>query len=429
MILKNCRKILLIRPHCGLFFRVFSDSEILVVHEQSPASKNFENLDWVLHRDFLTFVSFAEYEVLDQFESFWSRHRRNLTFLAGRQLCKALNHLELKTLAFELYSKAITFLKQHEFDAVVAEENPHLIVDYMLLQVSEVLEIKTCYLEFFASNSIAVCKTNKTYFTVEQMDGAKHSRIELKLRRSHRKQFLYRVLANFAGGGMKWHGDLVDYNQAAVIFQPLLKETLFTSLQHQKEYWIFSFFKMFHKDIVLNDINKRDLLIFLHFQPESSTMPYGGHFSNMLGLAFKLAKKFPKRRVVLKEHPMMLKSNEKKSLTCIYYRSKRWLRYLSKCPNIFWSNEKSEALLEQKAWVVSINGTIIFENERKRGKTLIVNNDRLLNFVSNRVFHWSSAEKRLTRGKNKCVPTYEDQIDVDCLDAEDVSTKLRAIGW
>jgi hypothetical protein len=228
-------------------------------------------------------------------------------------------------------------------------------MDVMIYLAGVDANVKCIFHEFFFQNSI-LCQTevhNKkkltkvlNFFSV--FEGSQSQLWSIKL-----VHFIKKNLAYIFGGGIRWNsivitkGKYVDISFYSKIVLSITRENALIRYKRLIQ-------KL--KSICDGDLNEKDLVIFFHVQPESSTSPYGDIYSDQIYSCYALAKKYPNRKIIIKEHPALFKRNEKKPLTIYSFRNERLLKRLINIPNIYYGNGE---FLKSKSWVVSINGTIL----------------------------------------------------------------------
>lgn len=396
--------VLIVRPFTDLLFKLYESDKCYVIHEKKPANESLYADEWITHSSLLNYRLSYDYEIAAEldFDELWSENRRNLIFLYNRQASKIENTNQIKAFCIKLFQISYCFLCEKRIGTLAFEDNPHLLVDFVFYKVASKINLNFHHFELFGCDSILSCKTNASDFEVVTSEKAVHLPIEFsnKNKRLLRRLFV-KIMSVCLGGMFLWDGDLFEFNKGKPrIIKPSFFLKVKTCLKHFISYqsYLSQLNKM--KKIDADQVSSRDVVIFMHFQPESSTMPYGGKYSNMLALAFVLSKMFTNRRIIIKEHPEMLKFSEKKSLTSVFFRSSRWMDKIIKQKNIFLLFGDASKILNARPWVVSINGTVLFENDFLMGKNLFINNPRLLSFLTKRSFHWDSNENCLSRGRS-----------------------------
>ena len=112
-------------------------------------------------------------------------------------------------------------------------------------------------------------------------------------------------------------------------------------------------------DSDLNNINEKIIFFPLHFQPELTTSPDGGFFSQQWLAIKKLSEIFKEGYIILvKEHPSQFMINSKPVRSHMFYDA-----LLSIAPNIRLAslNLPSKVILKNVAGVSTITGTVGFE--------------------------------------------------------------------
>lgn len=97
----------------------------------------------------------------------------------------------------------------------------------------------------------------------------------------------------------------------------------------------------------------------LHYQPEATTTPYGGVFTDQLNLVRLLASQLPEgKSLVVKEHPDTFNINLRSWSRGTHSRSAYFYETLSKLPNVVVSNldVPGDYLLERAVGVVTLTG-------------------------------------------------------------------------
>lgn len=112
------------------------------------------------------------------------------------------------------------------------------------------------------------------------------------------------------------------------------------------------------------------LVLFLHMQPEATTIPLGGIFADQLLVLDCILAALPAGMVVyVKEHPMMFIQFAQDK----HERSVEFYSHMLRDPRVHFVNRAigSQTLIEKARYVVSTNGTVCWEAMRK-GKPSIV---------------------------------------------------------
>ena len=318
----------------------------------------------------------------NDFLKIWIKNKRYIQDCYRRESSKKISNLEIRNIAESHYLKITNFFKKRSIEVIVFEENPHIFMDVMFYLAGINSTIKCVFHEFFFQNSI-LCQTvvvgeKITSNVIKHSLGAEGKKnLNFKIKLIH---LLKKKIAFFFGGGVRWNSVVINNGEYCSIdfFSKIL-------LSMRRENYLNHYRKLLLnlKNINPDGLDSRDLVIYFHVQPESSTTPYGNEYADQIYSSYVLAKKFPKRKIIIKEHPALFRRNEKKPLTIYSFRNIRLLRRLMNIPNIYYGTEDFS---KSNCWIVSINGTILKERANLQLKCLVLNNLNITAFSSRKTW-------------------------------------------
>lgn len=143
--------------------------------------------------------------------------------------------------------------------------------------------------------------------------------------------------------------------------------------------WLFTIYSYLKNTILLNSIKKlinnisvRELpkdfkFVFfpLQLQPEASTEPHAGFYSDYKNSVSLVASKLNKNEIlVIKEHPAYFSTNSLAKFNINNYRSREFYLKLVSLPNVILVNNDFNTLdlIQESEFVVTTNGTVILES-------------------------------------------------------------------
>lgn len=425
----NKSKVLVIRPHSDLYEKLFDPAryDITVLHDYSI--HNMNKVNWITFSQVFTIFkakgdfSFAK----NLFDTIWRKNKSAIQYLLKRQLYSIERNSQLKDDYYGIVKICYQYLSLNKPDLLMLEINPHQIVDFLVLLLAQELDLTYFYFNSYAYDTLHLIHTGKATKELMLPSEIKNHKIEL-LHDLALKNKLLRKVSPIIGGTVLWNSSLIFRNKGEYRFQkPNILNYLIIALYYNVKINKYKHLLQRVKKSESIDIRSKDIVVYLHFQPESSTVPIGGKLSNMLALIYLMARRYPNKRVHFKEHPAMMCRVEKRSNEPFRFRDERWLKKITRLPNLFLTSSSTEKILERKPWVVSINGTVIFENEMKGGKSIIINNRALEPYLTRRAILF--VDGKLIRGKAKYALTIDKQPkDVLYYDYKIVASELTSIG-
>jgi hypothetical protein len=374
---KSCGKVLVIRASASNIIQSFLNVDSLYIYEHHYKNISHKHLSYneIINSQPNNYSNIC-------FNKIWRDHKRYILSCYSRESINHLTNLEIFYIAELHYKKIYKFISDSYIRAVIFEENPHVFMDVIFFLAAKSQGVECIYHEFFFQNTILIQRRIKKLSNLERILSTKQNSnklIEPKIT-SKLVHFFKKKLALVFGGGIRWepymlkNGIYIKYGILTRLIVSLRRERYINAYTK-----ILNLFKIIKKD----DVNSRDIVVYFHFQPESSTMPYGGIYADQIYLCYKLAKKFPSRRIIIKEHPSMLNKNEKKAITAYLFRNIKLMGRLLKLSNIYFSNDN---YLLSKCWISSINGTIIYERNLIGMKALVINNICLKKYSSRKTW-------------------------------------------
>jgi hypothetical protein len=242
--------------------------------------------------------------------------------------------------------------------------------------------VECIYHEFFFQNTILIQRRIKCSSNLERVLSTKQKSDNLIEPKTISKlvHFFKKKLALVFGGGIRWEPYMLK-NGIYIKYGILTR--LIVSIRREGYINVYTKNLRLFKTIKKEDAGPRDIVIYFHFQPESSTTPYGGIYADHIYLCYKLAKKFPTRKIIIKEHPSMLDKSEKKAITAYLFRNLKLMGRLQKLSNVYFSEDN---FTSSKCWISSINGTIIYERNLIGMKALVINNAWLQKYSSRKTW-------------------------------------------
>jgi hypothetical protein len=130
--------------------------------------------------------------------------------------------------------------------------------------------------------------------------------------------------------------------------------------------------------------DEKFVILFLHYQPEASTLPNAFGFSQQFSAVVSLASTLPKGyKLYVKEHPSIF------ATVCTWkVRLPFWYRMIAQLPNVCLIPMGMDAyhLIDKSACVASINGTVLGE-ALWRGKPAIAFAPELARFADTKLLH------------------------------------------
>jgi hypothetical protein len=333
----------------------------------------------------------------DVFWRIWVENKRYIIAAYQRQSRLPQTNLQINQIAKEYFQKIKSKVIELNLRKIIFKENPHTFFDVIMMFVARNQNIEVVYFEYFLNNSIitrvsidrGIMKQTKVNNSNKLRNFKKSVSLIKKI-----THILLKLNSKLFGGGVLWSSVVLDGGKYLKLNY---LQKLFLSLNRERA--LKNFYQKFRqiKQITAEDITSRDIIVYFHFQPESSTMPYGHIYSEQIYMCLWLAKKYPKRKILMKEHPAMLAYSEKKSLCCYAFRNTRMLQRLIQQDNV--RLYKTRKIIED-CWVASINGTIIGERMNLKYKTLVMENKALIKYVGRSTFFIESGDIKY-RGTSK----------------------------
>lgn len=112
----------------------------------------------------------------------------------------------------------------------------------------------------------------------------------------------------------------------------------------------------YYQSLIINDIPFKDyVVVFLHFQPERTTLPEAQFFVQQLNIVRTLQLSIPNCKILVKEHPHTFVGKLN-----IKYRSKEFYRSLSSMENVYLIDSSIDtfSLVDNSLCIATVRGTV-----------------------------------------------------------------------
>lgn len=314
-------------------------------------------------------------------------------FMMDRIGARSLNAMKKDILISELTNYWYGIFKEYTPNLVIFPDTPHMVYDYIALLVAKAMGIKTLMQEctyipdtlFFTSEIAGTPKSvvnQRTELPEKYKEFIAHKINDLNINSSYLIQEDYRLARQQIS---KSH--IKNWSRLLELFRLMLKTKSFSYtptryavgkipnryqefiLNFKNYYAIYSGRKTYDQLVTLT---LPDKFVFypLHFQPEKTTCPLGGNFSNQVIVIRALSASLPSGwKLVIKEHPYQFSLRSLNHLA----RNADFYKLLASIPNVVFAQMGFEGryIISQAQAVGVVTGTAGFEALLARKKTIV----------------------------------------------------------
>ncbi|MFT7036952.1 MAG: hypothetical protein ACJA2S_005493 [Cyclobacteriaceae bacterium] len=256
---------------------------------------------------------------------------------------------------------AQSFLMQNEIDRVVIFETPHAPFEYVFCRVAEFLEIEV--------NIIKQSAVPWRSLITKGIQGNDPIKLPFEERRGNEKKLLKDYLltkttsyesaiptyekeryVKFNGKIWSWK---VELNKVLINRDKNIAISFLESRSKYKSY------KRYVEQESPYDFNKRNVVFFLHYQPERTTLPEGGIYNQQFLAIQQLRQIVPNDiTIYVKEHPSTYRNFFKYNT-----RTKKFYETISALANVKLVSMETNTfeLIDHSLFVATITGTVAIE--------------------------------------------------------------------
>jgi len=129
-----------------------------------------------------------------------------------------------------------------------------------------------------------------------------------------------------------------------------------------------------YKEFSINKLPEKFIYFPLHFQPEATTYPYGGFFTDQINAIEMLSKSIPKDvKIIIKEHKDIFNTSRKAWYRGMFSRNIKFLDRIKCNPNVqFISIDfDNDQLVKKSLFVATITGTLALESALLGKRSLV----------------------------------------------------------
>lgn len=361
----------------------------------------------------------------------------------------------------QTYNKIINFVNQlftNELDLVILTPTPHQNYDYFFMMFAKKNNIKTIFINIFYQiehNTIMQFITSEdstldTHHLLREMEYSKSDDLIIKIKdKNHLLTYLeFFTNLRIISIHNKRVPIFVEYKSSNIKqFIARQSELMLNSIKNLNIIYLFLKISFFFKrslmdffyqiksvwtiDYYNRNSYKSEKLDFLyvyfplHFQPEATTCPAGGIYSNQILAVEALRTKLDENIIILvKEHPAYLNKSNLKYYG--EYRSKSYYKKLLKIKNtkLIDFNLDSHLLIENSIAVSTITGSVILESI-KFNKFCIVFGTTILSVLKNVIRFEDFSESTLkTNPIIQNEPIFQNSFISLLLTIDSVSSKI-----
>lgn len=328
-----------------------------------------------------------------------------------KQLSLYVNH-------FLVYAK--TILEKNHINIVIFDSLPHTPLTYAIMIVCEEIGIRQVYVNYLRD----VPGIRRSVFLTDtyQKFSLNHEKLlqsillnsdNLSLNDLNEEwRKIYSFFSSKTTSTPKFTSPLPNKknnSKRKIIFKNLVANFKFHRIIVRIKMKIKNFFSMIRYFFTINYLNKLEISEFsmmnsfifipLHFQPEDSTIPIGGFFSNQLQMIRYIRENTPKHiPIYVKEHPAYWLSRDYIGFS--NYRSISFYNEILRTENAFLVSHsfQQEDLIRNADLICTITGTVTLE-ALSFNKNVVLFSDHFFNYLPNTTNYRNYNYEHLLRNK------------------------------
>ena len=284
---------------------------------------------------------------------------------------------------------AYKLLKKEKIDSILFFGTPHGPWPIALFAVAKHLEIDIRYTDWVGLSP------DLTTIEHDMFIRKKYNSQQLKLGSNSNpgeKEAIHKIVEQNLYSEFVWNSTK-HFNRSLKIFLRIIKLTILKpfskylatefflnqssrlSIFYGPKYLLYLFelikaLNFYDKNVIKEEIEENSLVVFLHHQPESSTMPMGYVFSDQLLVLEMILSAVPKgMKIYIKEHPHMYEYAAQDR----HERSKKFYKQLLRDPRVKFLSRRmnSNKIITKAKYITSVCGSVSWEALRL-GKPCIV---------------------------------------------------------